>query len=84
MRKELEGKFNMIESFNRENFLDTSSLNKLSLSDGDILIIKFNNDIWDLDTVHDFLKNIALVIPKKVSILPIFNGIEIGVIHYEN
>ena len=73
----------MLESFNREKFLETSSLNKLSLSDGDILVIKFDNDIWDLDAAHEFLKNIATAIPEKVSILPIFNGIEMGVIHYE-
>ena len=75
----------MLESFDREKFLETSSLNKLSLSlsDGDILVIKFDNDIWDLDTAHEFLKNIATAIPEKVSILPIFNGIEMGVIHYE-
>ena len=80
----MKGKFNMLESFDREKFLETSSLNKLSLSDGDILVIKFDNDIWDLDTAHEFLKNIATAIPKKVSILPIFNGIEMGVIHYEH
>ena len=74
----------MIENFDKEQILQLSSMSRLSLSDGDILVIKFDNDIWDLDTAHEFLKNIATAIPEKVSILPIFNGVEMGVIHYEH
>ena len=76
----------MVESFDRENFLQTSSLNCLSLSvkSGDILIIKFDRNEWDLDAAHAFLKQAQQIIPKEVSILPILNGVELGVINYEN
>ena len=76
----------MVESFDREKFLQTSSLNFLSLSmkSGDILIIKFDNDKWDLDAANTFLKQVQQIIPNEVSILPILNGVELGVIHYEN
>lgn len=76
----------MIESFDKENFLQASSLNFLSLSikSGDILVIKFDNDKWDLDAASVFLKRVQQIIPNKVSILPILNGVELGVINYEN
>ena len=76
----------MIESFDKEKILQTSSLNYLSLSikSGDILVIKFDNDKWDLDAANEFLKQMRQIIPNKVSILPILNGVELGVINYEN
>ena len=76
----------MIGSFDGINYMPNSSAEgmNLSLKDGDILVVKFDSEKFDLEEAISFSKAIEKVIPDKVSILTIFNGIEIGVINYEN
>ena len=76
----------MIESFDGIKYMLNPSVEgmNLSLKDGDILVVKFDSEKFDLEEAISFSKAIEKVIPDKVSILTIFNGIEIGVINYEN
>ena len=75
----------MVESFDTEQILQLSSMSKLSLSDGDILVVKFDLAQWNINQIHSFVKGIKKnVIPKGISVMPILNGVELGVIHYEN
>ena len=74
----------MIENFDKEQILQLSSMSNLSLSDGDILVVKFDLTQWDINQIHTFVEGMKKIIPKGVSIMPILNGIELGVIHYEH
>ena len=74
----------MIENFDKEQILQLSSMSRLSLSDGDILVVKFDLAQWDIGQVHAFVEGIKKIVPKGISVMPIFNGMELGVIHYEH
>ena len=66
----------MIESFDTEQILQLSSMSRLSLSDGDILVVKFDLAQLNINQVHAFVKGIKkIVVPKGISVMPIFNGI---------
>ena len=55
----------------------------LTLKPGDILTIKIDNDIWDLDSASQILEQMITAIPEGVNVMTYFNGIEIGVIKNE-
>ena len=76
----------MIESFDKVKMLQSSKMVEgleLNLKKKDTLVIKFNQDIWDLDEASQFLEIFKKAMPD-ISILAIFNGIELGVIHHED
>ena len=76
----------MIESFDKIKILQSSKIVEgleLNLKKKDTLVIKFDQEIWNLEEASQFLEIIKKTMPD-ISILTIFNGIELGVIHYED
>ena len=66
-----------------KSFEDIQQNQILTLKPGDILTIKIDNDIWDLDSASQILKQMMTAIPEGVNVMTYFNGIEIGVIKNE-
>ena len=66
-----------------KSFEDIQQNQILTLKPGDILTIKIDNDIWDLDSANQILEQMITAIPEGVNIMTYFNGIEIGVIKNE-
>ena len=66
-----------------KSFEDIQQNQILTLKPGDILTIKIDNDIWDLDSASQILEQMITAIPKGVNVMTYFNGIEIGVIKNE-
>lgn len=52
----------------------------LTLLKGDTLIIKFDQNIWDLDEASHMLSILKDNFPNN-KVVAIFNGMELGVIH---
>ena len=76
----------MIEGFDKIKILQSSKIVEgleLNLKKKDTLVIKFDQEIWNLEETSQFLEMIKKTMPD-ISILAIFNGIELGVIHYED
>ena len=63
-----------------KSFEDIQQNQILTLKPGDILTIKIDNDIWDLDSASQILEQMITAIPEGVNVMTYFNGIEIGVI----
>ena len=66
-----------------KSFEDIQQNQILTLKPGDILTIKIDNDIWDLDSANQILEQMITAIPEDVKVITYFNGIEIGVIKNE-
>ena len=66
-----------------KSFEDIEQNQILTLKPGDILTIKIDNDIWDLDSANQILEQMITAIPEGVNVMTYFNGIEIGVIKNE-
>ena len=66
-----------------KSFEDMQQNQILTLKPGDILTIKIDNDIWDLDSASQILEQMITAIPEGVNVMTYFNGIEIGVIKNE-
>ena len=66
-----------------KSFEDIQQNQILTLKPGDILTIKIDNDIWDLDSASQILEQMITAIPEGVNIMTYFNGMEIGVIKNE-
>lgn len=66
-----------------KSFEDIQQNQILTLKPGDILTIKIDNNIWDLDSANQILEQMMTAIPEGVNIMIYFNGIEIGVIKNE-
>ena len=66
-----------------KSFEDIQQNQILTLKPGDILTIKIDSDIWDLDSASQILKQMMTAIPEGVNVMTYFNGIEIGVIKNE-
>lgn len=73
----------MIESFEKIRMNNFIFCAELSLRQSDTLVIKFDQDTWDLDTASEIVQQIAKAYPQN-NILTIFNGMELGVIHNED
>ena len=67
-----------------KSFEDIQQNQILTLKPGDILTIKIDNDIWDLDNANQILEQMMTAIPEGVNVMTYFNGIEIGVIKNEH
>ena len=66
-----------------KSFEDMQQNQILTLKPGDILTIKIDNDIWDLDSASQILEQMITAIPEGVNVMTYFNGMEIGVIKNE-
>ena len=66
-----------------KSFEDIEQNQILTLKPGDILTIKIDNDIWDLDSASQILEQMITAIPEGVNVMTYFNGMEIGVIKNE-
>ena len=66
-----------------KSFEDIQQNQILTLKPGDILTIKIDNDIWDIDSASQILEQMMTAIPEGVNVMTYFNGIEIGVIKNE-
>ena len=66
-----------------KSFEDIQQNQILTLKPGDILTIKIDNDIWDLDSASQILEQMITAIPEGVNVMTYFNGMEIGVIKNE-
>lgn len=76
----------MIEGFDKIKILQSSKIVEgleLNLKKKDTLVIKFDQEIWNLEEASQFLEMIKKTMPD-ISILAIFNGIELGVIRHED
>lgn len=71
----------MIESFDKIP-VNQVQITDITLNKGDTLVLKFNQDIWDLHEANQIANHIMTAYPNN-NILTIFNGIELGVIHHE-
>lgn len=71
----------MIESFEKIKVSKHAlSCCELTLLPTDTLVVKFDQDIWDLDEANQIFQHIAQLYPKT-KIMAIYKGIELGVIH---
>lgn len=75
----------MIKSFDSIpiNRIQIDKITDMTLNKGDTLVLKFNQDIWDLNEATQMANVIMKAYPNN-NILTIFNGMELGVIHHEN
>lgn len=69
----------MIESFDKIP-VSQAQITDITLNKGDTLVLKFDQDIWDLNEANQIANHIMTIYPNN-NILIIFNGIELGVIH---
>ena len=72
----------MVKRIKKIELLELPELINLSVAEGDTIVLKFDQDKFDLDFVQEYT-NIAKIIFPKNNIMAIFNGMEVGVIHNE-
>lgn len=70
----------MIKSFENVEIQDFYIIPELTLLKGDTLIIKFDQDIWDMKEASRMLTILKDNFPNN-KVVAIFNGMELGVIH---
>lgn len=71
----------MIESFEKIKVSNSSiSCFELTLLPKDTLVVKFDQDIWDVCTASQIAEHIKKLYPEN-NIMAIFKGMELGVIH---
>jgi hypothetical protein len=70
----------MVKSFEVMQVQDFYTIPELTLLKGDTLVIRFNQDLWDLDEATILSENIARNFPNNKTLV-IFNGMELGAIH---
>lgn len=74
----------MIETFEKISYTKSLiSCCDIAISPKDTLVIKFDQEIWDLESANQIAKHIMQLYPNN-KIITIFNGIELGVIHNED
>lgn len=66
----------MVHSFIADSFKKGISCTTLSISDEDIIVFKFDQEIFDRYEVSNFLKEYQQAFPNN-KIVIIFNGIDI-------
>lgn len=66
----------MVNSFIADSFEKCISCTTLSISKGDTIIFKFDQDIFDMQEVLSILKTYQQVFPNN-NIVVTFNGIDI-------
>ena len=71
----------MIEKI--DSISNSTKLNSINLSKGDILTVTFDQDIWTLDEASSFAKCITEMFPNN-SVICLFKGMELGVIKNDN
>ena len=66
----------MVNSFIADSFEKCISYTTLSISKGDIIVFKFDPDIFDMQEVSGIIKTYQQVFPNN-KIIVTFNGIDI-------
>lgn len=66
----------MVHSFIVDSFEKGISCTTLSISEGDTIVFKFDQDIFDIYEVSNFLKEYQRAFPNN-KIVVTFNGIDI-------
>lgn len=66
----------MVNSFIEDSFEKGISCTTLSISDGDVIVFKFDQEIFDMHEVSNLLKEYQRVFPRN-QIAVTFNGIDI-------
>lgn len=69
----------MVQYFENKREIEYGAL---TLKPNDTLVVKINQDFFDIDEAQQLCEMIKQSFPKN-SILCIFNGIELEVIHHE-
>lgn len=72
----------MVKGIEKIELLELPESISLSVTKGDTIVLKFDQDKFDLDFAQEYTNIVGKLFPKN-NILAIFNGIEIGVIHNE-
>ena len=72
----------MVKGIEKIELLELPESVSLSVTKGDTIVLKFDQNKFDLDFVQEYANIVGKLFPKN-NILAIFNGIEIGVIHNE-
>ncbi len=66
----------MVNSFIEDSFEKGISYTTLSISDGDVIVFKFDQEIFNMREISNFLKEYQQIFPNnKIAIT--FNGIDI-------
>lgn len=75
----------MIKSFDSIpiNRIQIDKITDMTLNKGDTLVLKFDQDIWELNEATQMANIIMKAYPNN-NIITIFKGMELGVIHHEN
>lgn len=80
-KNKIGGKNELIESFEKIKVSNSSiSYFELTLLPKDTLVVKFDQDIWDIDSASQIIECIKKLYPEN-NIMAIFKGMELGVIH---
>lgn len=66
----------MVHSFIVDSFEKGISCTTLSISNGDIIVFKFDQEIFDIHEVSSFLKEYQRAFPNNKIVIT-FNGIDI-------
>ena len=66
----------MVNSFIEDSFEKGISCTTLSISDGDVIVFKFDQEIFDMREISNFLEGYRQVFPNN-KIAVTFNGIDI-------
>lgn len=72
----------MVKGIEKIELLELPKSTSLSVTKGDTIVLKFDQNKFDLDFAQQYTDIVGKLFPKN-NILAIFNGIEIGVIHNE-
>lgn len=74
----------MVKAFEKVSYTKSAiSCCDITLSPKDTLVIKFDQEFWDLESANQIAKNITQLYPNN-KIITIFNGMELGVIYNED
>ena len=74
----------MVKAFEKVSYTkSTISCCDIALSPKDTLVIKFDQEFWDLESANQIAKSIMQLYPNN-KIITIFNGMELGVIYNED
>ena len=58
----------MVQSFDKEESIFLSpNIASISLKDGDTIVLKVDNEVWDLDVISQFHENISNCFHKNNS-----------------
>lgn len=69
----------MVESFEKVN---SEKISARTIGKGDVVIVKIDQDMWDLDTASKFVQSVADVFTEN-DVLGVFKGVDLEIIRRE-